>query len=444
VDINTGEPDLPNVRTERVFYRGNRIYSYGTHFEMARAVQDRHGDTRLFLVNGDTFSQSTSRHQSHLRSALSTARHVEQVIIPFSALDAAGIDRDSVVLLERTDDWFEDTEHESLTQPPGSVWVTEEITEYGPITPEEEQAILEAMDKERFESWNQRRIWADEEIAAGNDGGFWATRTPPEPPAKCTAADIAPHRRYTTRVIGHERVLYTSRSRLTRIDVDAVDGQLRYTWTTRRHWLGGSLIQAKIRWTGTSQCRQCAGTGNGIGPAQAIHYSWQDEGEYELVPLACPACNGRGRRAFRRSRTAKFLSGFDQNERRPSYFFCELPPRCDATTIEDAYEALKPDAVRLAEQMGRTVHRQGDIFAVPLSRQVSRRSLRTAGARFEKRGALLGTNHEATEVARMPDGTTIVRGCLYHAPRWRRPDHARVALGDGWSVVLKNTVPIAS
>ena len=48
-----------------------------------------------------------------------------------------------------------------------------------------------------------------------------------------------------------------------------------------------------------------------------------------------------------------FLSGFDHNERRPSYFLCELPPGCTAGTLAEAYEALKPDGVRLAEQMGR-------------------------------------------------------------------------------------------
>jgi len=91
------------------------------------------------------------------------------------------------------------------------------------------------------------------------------------------------------------------------------------------------------------------------------------------------------------------------------------------------------------------VRRQGEIFAVPLSAQVSKRTLRMAGAGFVRSGNLLGTNHEATEVARMPDGTTIARGTLHHRPPWRRPDHARVRLDRrNWHVVVKTTVLAAT
>jgi hypothetical protein len=93
--------------------------------------------------------------------------------------------------------------------------------------------------------------------------------------------------------------------------------------------------------------------------------------------------------------------------------------------------------------MGRTVYRQGDIFAVELA-SVTLRHLRKQGATVVKHGNLLGTNHEATEVAYLPDGTTLVRGVLRHNPQGRRPDHARVKVGNRWSVVVKNTVPLAA
>lgn len=52
-------------------------------------------------------------------------------------------------------------------------------------------------------------------------------------------------------------------------------------------------------------------------------------------------------------------------------------------------------------------------------------ALTKAGARYERSGELLGTNHVATEVARMPDGTTLARGVLRHVPPGRRRrDHA--------------------
>jgi hypothetical protein len=102
--------------------------------------------------------------------------------------------------------------------------------------------------------------------------------------------------------------------------------------------------------------------------------------------------------------------------------------------------------------MGRTVIRQGDIFAVPAP-TLDRRTLQKMGAAFEKRSErvrgrlsaqLLDTNHTATEVARMPNGLTLARGCLYHDPWGRQRDHVRRKIGDGqrWHIILKNTVPI--
>ena len=143
------------------------------------------------------------------------------------------------------------------------------------------------------------------------------------------------------------------------------------------------------------------------------------------------------------SRTAYYISDFDANEPRPLYFFCELPRGVKPTTLAEAIEALKPEPVLMAEQLGRTITRQGDIFAIEVPTK-TRRELKAEGATFEKMGELLGTNHVATEVARMPDGTTLARGTMHHKPPWRRPDHIRAKLTDGktWHVIVKNTVPV--
>ncbi|GAA1243414.1 hypothetical protein GCM10009657_19010 [Oryzihumus leptocrescens] len=113
------------------------------------------------------------------------------------------------------------------------------------------------------------------------------------------------------------------------------------------------------------------------------------------------------------------------------------------TTVAGAYEALKPEPVQLGERMGRTVHRQGDIFAVAAP-TLTVQSLRRAGARFARDAFLLGTNHRASEVAVLPNGVTLVRGVLTHAPSGRPPDHVERALTPRavWHVVLKNTVPL--
>jgi hypothetical protein len=79
------------------------IYSHGRHFAVAEYIAKPHGRARpFFLLNGDAVSVTTSRHQEEIRSALSAARRdywpeIETVIIPYSALESAGIDRLSII-----------------------------------------------------------------------------------------------------------------------------------------------------------------------------------------------------------------------------------------------------------------------------------------------------------------------------------------------------------
>lgn len=139
-------------------------------------------------------------------------------------------------------------------------------------------------------------------------------------------------------------------------------------------------------------------------------------------------------------RTAYFLSGFDAQERHLSYFFAELPHK--VATLAEAYESLKPLAVRMAEGEGREVKRQGDVYAIPLP-SASVRTLRKAGATFGRQAHVLGTNHAATEVATLGN-VTLARRTLWHRPEGRNPDHRRVALGSTWHVLVKNTVPVTA
>jgi hypothetical protein len=169
-------------------------------------------------------------------------------------------------------------------------------------------------------------------------------------------------------------------------------------------------------------------------------------------------------------RRAKFLSAFDHNERRESYFMCELP-RTSARTVPDAFEALKPTAVKLAIHAGLDVLRQGDIFAIPTSlttRELTRRArehtihqhaptdsgsagdggvLAPVAYRVKRlrTAPLLTTNHVATEQILTRDGDTYARGTLHHRPGPRRADHAPLPLGDAkaWYRIIKNTVPLA-
>lgn len=103
-----------NSNTVHVYHYGGeaRIYSWGSHFEMARWVKpvttgrraDRHAG--FWLLNGDRVSVSTDRHQSEVRSAVE-ATGAPVLILPFTPLNRAGIDLATIVPVEITADRWE-------------------------------------------------------------------------------------------------------------------------------------------------------------------------------------------------------------------------------------------------------------------------------------------------------------------------------------------------
>lgn len=357
VDRMTGRSELKDLRVARIYANGDRLYSYGNHFELGRVLRKASkagvGEPVGFLLNGDVYSVSTSRHQAIVRWAVEHSG-LPSAIIPFQTLAAAGVDLSSVRILQATRDGHEEIRHRSFVKPEGG-------------------------------------------------------------------------RHYVS------------------TSTDEV-GRTVYEWITYRHWLGESLIAASLPWHTRTVCKPCQGSGKAPNFPLIVTTKWERENwpmwERHDSPLSCVKCRGVGQISRSGARYAKFLSGFDANEARRSYFFCELP-RTDALTVEAAYAALKPETVRLAEQMGRAVKRQGDIFAVPMP-TLTKRSLRKMGATFTAAGNLLGTNHQATETAVLPDGTLLARGTLRHAPDFRAPDHARVTLGRDFHAIVKNTVPLSA
>jgi hypothetical protein len=89
--------------------------------------------------------------------------------------------------------------------------------------------------------------------------------------------------------------------------------------------------------------------------------------------------------------------------------------------------------VRVAEQMGRKVKRQGDIFFIPAPTVTPQGEVWT-------KAFIDGSNHRATEMIEQ-DGVMYVRGNVVHAPTGRRPDHFPVRIGRTWHIAIKNTVP---
>lgn len=402
-DRNAGSTDKKLLKGSRIFGTDEVLYSYGHHFELGLALRDKKDNTVLFLLNGDRYSVSTTQHQSHIRAAVART-DIPNVIIPFSALAAAGINLRSVELIDGSADQTVTTEHETREFQQGWSWRTDEISDYVDKTDAEIESVLAR--------WNAHRD------------------TP------LTRDDLPWHETRSWQKVGEERRLYSSHNGHQRIEV-VEDGQgLLYRWTTTRHWLGESLIRAEVTSARRVICRTCKGSRKSSeGWLREDHPEWG-------LNYYCPKCEGRGGRTVHTTRKAFFLSGFDRNETRRSYFFCELPSGADVVTVEEALEALKPETVKLAEDHGRTVLRQGDIFAIETG--LDRRALTKRGAVYTKGGTLLGTNHVGTDVAVLPDGTTLARGSLRHEPGFRQADHRRVKLGKSWHLIVKNTVPVTA
>jgi hypothetical protein len=86
-------------------YGNTEIYSYGPHFVMAIADDERN----LVIVNGDRYSVSTTQHQSNLRGALASylPSNYRQITIPFSVASAAHIDLHTIEQVDVDQDFEE-------------------------------------------------------------------------------------------------------------------------------------------------------------------------------------------------------------------------------------------------------------------------------------------------------------------------------------------------
>lgn len=392
-----GRTNRPNLSNRRMPCDDQHIYSYGTHFELARIILDRKGEPSHWLVNGDRWrGMVTNRQQGIVRGAISR-QHLPSVIIPHSALAACGIIFDTVQIVDVQPDWSETGTTVSKVFPEGAKW------EY-------------------------------EYKSVPGTGGYWRgleylgyDRMHEE------GSEYVPSITTTS-----GRKTLQTRGRREWYLADDGEGGIEYRHDWFRHFLGGSVIRAQVNYTVWVKCPECQGTGKAE--------PWQDwRGETFDHCRECTGFRDRqnsGRRPRNRQRWAYFLSGFDAQESRASYFLCELAPGVKPATYGEAVESLKTDAVRFAESIGRDVKRQGDIWAVPMP-TVTLADLKAQGGVKERLGNLLGTNHRATEVVRL-NGQTFARGTLRHVPDGRAPDHKMVTVGKTWHLIQKNTVPLAS
>lgn len=334
VDYHMGDVERPlmaqagNVLVDSRDRRN--LLSYGSHFTLSRAMVAEDGKLSHWLLNGDTYSSSTSKHQSMVRAAVkATGKPV--LIVPFSAIAMAGIRMESITPIDLDPERFVTEHHSSRNL---SDLPRHERTHY------------------RYDPETRR-----------------STETPAQP------------------------------------DENGV-----YHWGTRRHFLGASVLKATH--------------------VELVDVLRDPERPYMILD-----------RTFE-ERESFFLSAFDDQETRPLYFLAQLPG--PAETVAEALESLKPEIATDVENYTR----QGDIFAVPSD--LTTRQLRKLGATIAKRTtaphaevALVGTDHTATEVATLPDGSQFARGLLYHDVWPRERDHARRKMHDGktWHRIARNTVP---
>lgn len=565
-------------------FTGNagQVFSYGSHFEMARALYDKKGNARAILVNGERASNTTTKHQGYVRGAVQRAG-LPTAIIPYGALEAAGIDLASIEFIHTDPDKWLEIKHESKTVPRWAEYI--KCVEYHSDDDWSDE------EKERWHQWSDAReyqtkiggLWAqliglEKRVADGKEAYEW--ERPYSEQIERKAKEIAAligrgiteegrYHNWPTKLTPTGNVIegyvhHHAKGVVTGCTEDGTavagvrpgtelhgpDDDGVWRWTTRRHILGESVISADVRSSRRVTCPDCKGAGweTSVMQPRIGRYVWtglRDQEDWDelivreeiMVPAPrtdidvyqypeyrfdpkrqqveiardyrqgrawrlwtrpawgalpmppeaynCHKCNGTKKvtQPIMR-RKVKFLSGFDHGEPHLAYFFCELP-KCDASTVDEAYEALKPEVVRLAEAMGRDVKRQGDIFAVQTTETTAslKKRARVLGRRTPKKkrvvvekgmrqrdlfgktttpvmsrtieeipddeqdavraaSMLLGTNHQGTEVIQTHDGTIYARGCLWHVPDGRTNDHVRVKLGKAWHIIVKNTVPV--
>ena len=137
-----------------------------------------------------------------------------------------------------------------------------------------------------------------------------------------------------------------------------------------------------------------------------------------------------------------YLSGVDETGVGSGmYFFAELATKKAPTTLEEAYNTLKPKVVRDAEERGTAVLRQGEWFAIAalvrtseLMRDVER------GIAVHRERHVLGKDghHELEEAviykAGERKGQVYARGVLRHT----KDEHDYLDLGGLWYLIVHN------
>ena len=431
-----------------VFYSGRTIYSYGTHFVMGYMLSPG-----VVWLNGDRYSNTTSRHQSELRAAVARAGG-RAVIVPGSALDAAGIDYRTIEPVSIEAERWDATRHEA-DEPPAGMRTELPARPYVSFGDNYRSSISL--------SDTVPPVWSDTGAPADNYVG-WILSDGRQQAVMRTAGG-------------------------------------RYEWHTIRHWLGDAVFTAertsrwgsfgsgtRVHWLSSfdrQESQPLYFLSQLPGPADTV-----DAATESLAPDSVRTARDMGRNVVRQGDMFAIETGMTTRALRAAG--ATITRR--RVTVELTLDAQRQLAVRDALQQivdGMPTYPQRiypgttcspgavnalsgwhsercDEWETELLRRYAqqypeqqayhrgyvswRSALRfTVSAWHRTRDItaepLLGTAHTATEVATMPNGLQYARGCLYHEPAVigdrRRADHARRPLsGSTWYLVARNTVPV--
>jgi hypothetical protein len=338
-----GRPLRPYHRTSNVWFEDDTLYSYGRHFPLAHFLPAGRYRTRpLFLLNGDRFSNSTTRHQSDARGAVQPAADrfgADVIILPFSALDAARVDMATIRPLEVRPDRREVVESVTIDvdlddiDTAGARWRST-VSGYGPDGPASWEVV--------------RAEWTAGAYTIAREAdldGTWRR----DPYARSDAGHI----------LG---------------SVDVRRNGAGWILERSEHRLGDSVFLATVSET-VRRRRPCT-VADVVSAALATVQNQSDARRWDVGkrspsaadllrdPLALLEPSAPIVETVDVRRRRRFLSAFDRNEPAPLYFLATLPTRSTARTVDVALEDLAPAAVHAAYARGRDVVRQGDIFGI--------------------------------------------------------------------------------
>lgn len=344
--------------TNRAFATAGGAMSYGRHFPLFHYVprDGRHGP--LFLVNGDEWRQSgpsrTRDHQRATRDAID-GTCIPSVVIPFTALDGAGIVLNSVRIVDvRPDEnWTETRTAEDLKGlPVHARTVHFSVTRTADVlagVPEHKRSLWRELTPAESEE-RHGSTYAYAPILP-NAAGIYEWTEPrsrelePNPDTGLFEWDVQVHRLGECLISAVREIVEPLRA------ADPFES-------------GRDNARERVELTadGSGYCADAENRAHEAGPSGA-----------------CITCGATLQARSTWKRRARYLSAFDTNELSPLYFLAEVP-RTAGATVAAAFDALAPRAVHAALARGLAVQRQGDIFLIPTdvdAPELERRGIRS-------------------------------------------------------------------